>query len=99
LGFIAIEKVATNKQVQLSNRLTVARPLWPDLGLCSISEITDLRIECSLVGRARGAAFDIGGEAFLACDDIGVLQDSEHSRHHQITRSEAVTIEIGFVAK
>src|ERR1700693_2202722 len=50
-------------------------------------------------GRARGAAFDIGGEALLACDDVGVLQDSQHGRHHQITRSEAVTVEVGFVAE
>jgi hypothetical protein len=69
------------------------------LGLCSLPEITNLRIERSLEGRARGAAFDIGGEALVACDDIGVLEDSQHGRHHQITRSEAVTIEIGFVAE
>src|SRR6478672_4745497 len=72
---------------------------WPDLGLCSLPEITNLRIERSLEGRPRGAAFDIGGEALLACDDVGVLQDSQHGRHHQITPSEAVTIEVRFVAE
>src|SRR6266511_5889913 len=68
---------------------------WPNLGLCSLPEITNLRIERALEGRPRGAAFDIGGEALLACDYVGVLQDSQHGRHHQITRSEAVTIEVG----
>src|SRR2546430_7753191 len=72
---------------------------WPNLGLCSLPEITNLRIERALEGRPRGAAFDIRGEALLACDDVGVLQDSQHSRHHQITRSEAVTVKVGFVAK
>src|ERR1700674_5594328 len=79
------------------------RPLdhdgWPGVGLCSLPKITHLRIERWLEGRPRGAAFDIGGEALLACDDVGVLQDSQHGRHHQITRSEAVTIEVGFVAE
>jgi hypothetical protein len=28
-----------------------------------------------------------------------VLQDSQRSRHHQITRSEAVTVKVRFVAK
>jgi hypothetical protein len=72
---------------------------WPNLGLCSLPEITNLRIERALEGRPRGAAFDIRGEALLACDDVGVLQDSQHSRHHQITRSEAVTVKVRFVAK
>ena len=65
----------------------------------SLPEITNLRIERAPEGRPRGAAFDIRGEALLACDDVGVLQDSQHSRHHQITRSEAVTVKVGFVAK
>jgi hypothetical protein len=72
---------------------------WPNLGLCSLPEITNLRIERALEGRPRGAAFDIRGEALLACDDVGVLQDSQRSRHHQITRSEAVTVKVRFVAK
>src|SRR5437764_4615522 len=72
---------------------------WPNLGLCSLPEITNLRIERALEGRPRGAAFDIRGETLLACNDVGVLQDSQHSRHHQITRSEAVTVKVGFVAK
>jgi len=45
----------------------IARPLDHDggpIGLCSLPEITNLRIERSLEGRPRGAAFDIGGERF-----------------------------------
>ena len=48
------------------------------IGLCSRSEITNLRVERSPEGSPCGAAFDIGGEALLACDDVGVLQDSQH---------------------
>src|SRR5260370_3274000 len=80
----------------------IARPLDHDggpIGLCSLPEITNLCIERSPEGRPRGAASDIGGEALLACDAVGVLQNSQHGRHHQITRSEAVTIEVGFVAE
>src|SRR5438876_1618854 len=68
----------------------------PISGLCSLPEITNLRIERSLEGRPRGAASDICGETLLACDNVGVIQDSQHGRHHQITRSETVTIEVGF---
>src|SRR4051812_21734653 len=71
----------------------------PDFKLCGLPEITNLRIERALEGRPRGAALDIRGEALLACDDVGVLQDSQHSRHHQIARGEAVTVKVGFVAK
>ena len=67
------------------------------MSLCS-PEITNLRIECSLEGRPSGAAFDIGGEALLACHDVGMLQDSQRGRH-QITRGETVTIKVGFVAE
>lgn len=34
------------------------------------------------------AAYDIGGEALLACDDVGVFQNSQHGRRHQITRGD-----------
>ena len=54
----------------------------PDLGLCSVPEIANLRIERTLEGRPRGAALDVGGEALFARDDVGVLQDSQHGRHH-----------------
>jgi hypothetical protein len=69
------------------------------MSLCSLPEITNLRIECSLEGRPSGAAFDIGGEALLACHDVGVLQDSQRGRHHQITRGDTVTIKVRFVAE
>ena len=36
-------------------------------------EISDLRIQGAFEGRPRSAAFDIGCEALLARDDIGVL--------------------------
>src|SRR6202047_1409288 len=71
----------------------------PISGYAAFLKMTNLRIERAPEGRPRGAAFDIRGEALLACDDVGVLQDSQHSRHHQITRSEAVTVKVGFVAK
>src|SRR6202048_3265077 len=57
---------------------------WPNLRLCNLPEITNLRIERALEGRPRGAAFDIRYEALLACDDVGVLQDSQHSRHRHM---------------
>ena len=44
-------------------------------------------------------AVDVSGEALVACDDVGVFQYSQHGRHHQITRSEALVVEVGFVAK
>jgi putative SOS response-associated peptidase YedK len=34
----------------------------------------------------------------VACDDVGVFQNSQHGRYHQITRSEALAVEVGFVA-
>ena len=52
------------------------------LDLCSVPEIANLRVERTLEGRPRGAAVDVGGEALFACDDVGVLQDSQHGRHH-----------------
>ena len=45
----------------------------PDLGLGSVPEIANLRIERTLEGRPRRATFDVGGEALFACDDVGVL--------------------------
>src|SRR5262245_19571735 len=65
---------------------------------CSHSEVSYLRIERMPEGRARGAALDIGGKALVARDDVGVLEDPEHRRHHQITSGESVAIEIGLVA-
>jgi hypothetical protein len=50
--------------------------------LCSIFEISNLRIERTLEGRPRGAALDIGCEAFVARDDVGVFQGTQHRRHH-----------------
>jgi hypothetical protein len=51
-----------------------------------VPEILDLRVERPLEGRPCGAALDISGKAPVARDDIGVLEDSEHYRHHQIAR-------------
>jgi hypothetical protein len=39
-------------------------------------EISQLRIERALEGRARRAALDIGSEALVARDDVGALEDS-----------------------
>ena len=59
------------------------------------SEIAQLRVYCALECGPRGAALYIGGQSRIACDDVSVVKDSEYCRHHQITRSEAVPIEIG----
>src|ERR1700738_3790564 len=67
--------------------------------LCGHPEISNLRVQRALEGRPRGAAFDIGCEALVACDDVGVLQDSQHRRHHQIACRETVAIEIRLVAE
>ena len=69
------------------------------VGLCGLPEITNLRIQRPLEGRPRSAAVYIIGEALVACDDVGVVQDSQDGRHHQITRSETVTVEERFVAE
>jgi hypothetical protein len=69
------------------------------VGLCGLPEIANLRIECPPEGRPRAAAVYISGETLVACDDVGVVQDSQHGRHHQITRRETVTIEERFVAE
>jgi hypothetical protein len=66
----------------------------PHFRLCSVFEISNLRIKRTLEGRPRGAAFDIGCEALVARDDVGVLEGSQHRRHHQIAGREAVAIEI-----
>jgi len=49
-------------------------------------------------GRA-GAALDIGCEAPVACDDVGVLEDPQYGRHHEVAGGETVAIEIGLVAE
>jgi hypothetical protein len=61
-----------------------------------LPEIPDLRIDRALEGGARGAALDIGGEARVTGDDVGVAQ---HRRHHQVAGGGAVAVEIGLVAK
>src|SRR5437870_3559655 len=43
-------------------------------------------------GGPRRAAVDIGGEALVAGDDVGVLQDAQHCRHHEIASREAVAV-------
>ena len=72
----------------------VARP-----GYAGFPEITDLRIERALEGRPRRAALDVGREAFVALDDVGVLEDAQHGRHHQIASGETIAVEIGLVAE
>src|SRR4026209_212671 len=76
-----------------------SRRWWPSTsgGLCGVLEVSDLRIERTLESGPRGASFDIGGEALVACDDVGVLQDSEHGAHHEFAGREAVAIEKGLV--
>ena len=82
-----------------SSPYAVFTTFYRNLGLCSFLEVSNLCIERSLEGGSRGAAFDIRGEALIARDDVGVLQDSQHGRHHQIAGGEAVTIEIRLVAE
>jgi hypothetical protein len=60
--------------------------------LSSFLEVCDLCIERTSVSRPRGASFDVRGEAPVARN---VLQDSQHSRHHEIAGREAVAIEMG----
>src|SRR5262249_58569437 len=67
--------------------------------LCCLPEIPDLRVVRALEGRPPGAALDVGCEARIACDDVGVLQNPQHRRHHQIAGRETVAIEVGFVAE
>ncbi len=67
--------------------------------LCGSLEVLDLRIERALERRPRGAALDVGGEARVARDDVGVLQDAQDGRHHQIAGGEAVAVEIRPVAE
>jgi hypothetical protein len=47
----------------------------PRFRSCSVFKISNLRIKRTLEGRPRGAAFDIGCEALVARDDLGVLED------------------------
>jgi dipeptidyl aminopeptidase/acylaminoacyl peptidase len=44
-------------------------------------------------------AVDIGGEALVAGNDVGVLQDAQHRRHHEIAGSEALAVKIVLVAE
>src|SRR5262249_37322797 len=62
-------------------------------------EVSDLRIEGALEGGPRRAAVDIGGEALVAGDDVGVLEDAQHCRHHEIASREAIAVKIGLVAE
>ena len=39
------------------------------------------------------------GEALIAGDDVGVFEDAQHCRHHEIAGGEAVAIKIGLVAE
>ena len=62
-------------------------------------EIPHLGVECTLEGRPARTPLDVIRETLVARDDIGVFEDSQHRRHHQIAGREAVPIEIGFVSK
>src|SRR5262249_34705490 len=74
-------------------------PPWPSKRLRCFPEVSDLCIEGALEGGPGRAAVDIGGEALVAGDDVGVLEDSQHRRHHEIASREAVAVKIGLVAE
>src|SRR5262245_62436757 len=40
-------------------------------GSCCVPEVSDLRLERSLEGGSRRAAFDVGGQTLVARDDVG----------------------------
>src|SRR5690242_13216816 len=61
-------------------------------------EVSDLCIEGAFEGGPRRAAVDISGEALVAGNDVGVLQNAQHRRHHEIASSEPVAIKIELVA-
>src|SRR5262249_33156473 len=84
-------------QLAVGKRRRRSETALADLQLCRRPEITNLSIQRSLEGRPSSTAVDVSGEALVACDDVGVFQNSQHGRHHQITRSEALAVEVGFV--
>jgi hypothetical protein len=77
----------------------VARAAMHQLRSCSLFEVSNLRIQRTPEGRPRGAAFDIGREALVAGDDVGVIEDPQHRRHHQIAGREVIAIQIRLVAE
>src|SRR5579871_979985 len=52
--------------------------------------IANLGIERTREGGSRGTALDVGCQALIACDNVGMPQHSQHSRHHEIPGREAV---------
>src|SRR3989442_5710057 len=71
------------------NEPSVSRKSAVAKRLRGFPEVSDLCIEGALEGGPRRAAVDIGGEALVAGDDLGVLQDAQHRRHHEIAHSLA----------
>src|SRR5207248_1647345 len=51
---------------------------------CRDPEVSNLRVERALEGRPRRAARDILRETLVAGDNVGVLEDAQHRRHHEI---------------
>src|ERR1700754_1008559 len=71
---------------------------WPPLS-GGLLEVSNLRGQRALEGGPRLAARDVVRQTLVALDDVGVVEDAQHGRHHQVAGGEAVTIEIGLVAK
>src|SRR5262249_23469961 len=62
-------------------------------------DISDLRRQRALEGWPRLAARDVVRQPLVALDDVGVIEDAQHGRHHQVASGEALAVEIGLVAE
>src|SRR5262245_3368645 len=69
------------------------------LALRSLPKVPELRVERAPECRPCCASLDISCEAPVAGYDVGVAQDAQHGRHHEIARGKAVAVEIGLVAQ
>src|SRR5215472_8717655 len=56
-------------------------------------EIPQLSRQRTLERGPCRAALDIGPEARLARDDVGVIEDAQYRRHHQIASREVLAIQ------
>ena len=64
-----------------------------------LPEVSKLCIERTLERRPARAPLDVVGKTPVARHDVGVVQDAQNCRHHQIAGREPIAIEIGFVTK
>src|SRR3954454_3156210 len=60
------------------------------LGAVLLLERRELRLKCALERRPCLATGLVAGEVRMLGDEIGVAQDAQHRRHHQVARREAV---------